>query len=78
MTLENIKKFAQNSIYDTVEYLGEWNGYKVYEPCFNDEEECCSGFPSFILVKGESIRWNKDWEKSRAIMSALYPKEEED
>lgn len=78
MTLENIIKFAKNSIYDTAEYLGEWKGYAVYEPDFNDDNEHCIGFPSFILVKGDSIRWTKDWEESRAIMSALYPKDNED
>lgn len=73
MTLGNIIKFAQTSIYDTAEYLGEWKGYAVYEPGFNDDEGHCTGFPSFILVKNNSIRWTKDWEESRAIMSALYP-----
>lgn len=73
MTLENIKKFAQKSIYDTVEYIGKWNGYAVYEPGFNNDEPHFVGFPSFILVKGDSIRWTKDWEESSAIMSALYP-----
>ena len=72
MTLGNIIKFAQKSIYDTAEYIGEWNSYKVYEPGFNDEKECCTGFPSFILVKGNTIRWNEDWEESRAIMQTLY------
>lgn len=72
MTLENIVRFAKASIYDTAEYLGDWMGYKVYEPGFNDEEEHCVGFPSFILVKGDSIRWTKGWEESRAIMRALY------
>ena len=77
MTLENIIKFAQMSIYDTADYIGKWNGYAVYEPGWNDDDEHCVGFPSFILVKGESIRWSEDWEESRAIMSALYPKDEE-
>lgn len=78
MTLENIIKFAQSSIYDTAKYIGKWNEYAVYEPGFNDDEPRFIGFPSFILVKGDSIRWTKGWEESRAIMSALYPKDEED
>lgn len=78
MTLENIIKFAQKSIYDNAEYIGEWNGYAVYEPGFSDERPRFTGFPSFILVKGDSIRWNKDWKEGQAIMSALYPKDEED
>lgn len=72
MTLENIIKFAQKSIYDTTKYIGKWNGYAVYEPGFNDDEPRFTGFPSFILVKGDSIRWNNDWEESRTIMRALY------
>lgn len=72
MTLENIIKFAQNSIFDTAEYIGKWEGYAIYEPGFNDDEPRFIGFPSFILVKGDSIRWNNDWEESRAIMQALY------
>lgn len=72
MKLENIIRFAQNSIYDTAEYIGKWKGYAVYEPGFNDNEPRFIGLPSFILVKGDSIRWTKGWEESRAIMGALY------
>ncbi|MCM1141819.1 MAG: hypothetical protein NC453_24880 [Muribaculum sp.] len=75
MTLENIVKFAKTSIYDTAKYIGEWSGHKIYEPGFADEAPRFIGFPSFILVKGDTIRWNKDWEESQAIMSALYPKD---
>jgi len=78
MTPEKIVKFVQSSIYDTAEYLGEWKGYAVYEPGWNDDKPHCVGFPSFILVKGDTIRWTKDWEESQAIMSALYPDEEEE
>lgn len=78
MTLEKIIKFAQTSIYDTADHIGEWKGYAVYEPGWNDDEEHCIGFPTFILVKGESIRWSEDWEESQAIMAALYPNDEED
>ncbi len=78
MTKEKIQRFAQKSIYDNAEYLGKWKGYEVYEPGFDDEEPRCIGFPQFILVRGDSIRWSKDWEESRAIMSALYPKDEDE
>lgn len=44
MTLENIVRFAQKSIYDTAEYLGKWNGYTVYEPGWNDDEPRYIGF----------------------------------
>lgn len=78
MTLEKIVKFAQTSIYDTAEYIGEWKGHKVYEPGWNNDEPRFIGFPQFVLVKGDSIRWTKDWEESRAIMETLYPKDEEE
>ncbi len=77
MTLEKIIKFAQESIYDTAEYLGKWSGYDVYEPGFDDDEVHCLGFPQYILVKGDPIRWSEDWKESRAIMSALYPNDKD-
>lgn len=67
-----IKKFAQESIYETVERIGLWNGYDVYEPGFNSDEPRFIGFPQFILVKGNSIRWSKDEDESRRIMDALW------
>jgi len=78
MTPEKIVKFAQSSIYDTADYIGKWNGYDVYEPGWNDDEPHCVGFPSFILVKDDNIRWTKDWDESRAIMSVLFPNKEDD
>ena len=68
MKQEEILKFAQKSIYTKIDYLGKWKGFDVWEPGFDDEEEHCVGFPSFILVKGSSIRWTLDWEESREIM----------
>ncbi len=78
MTKEKILNFAKKSIYDNADLIGKWKGYDVYEPGFDDEEPRCIGFPQFILVRGDSIRWSKDWEESRAIMSALYPKDEDE
>lgn len=60
MTPEKIVRFAQKSIYDTVKYIGEWNGYNVYEPGWDDEEPRFIGFPQFILVKDNIIRWTED------------------
>lgn len=78
MKQEDIITFAKKSIYDTADYLGDWDGYAVYEPGWNDDLPHFTGFPLFILVKGETIRWTKDWQESRAIMSALYRKDEDD
>lgn len=78
MNAEEILKFARKSIYDTVDRLGEWQGYAVYEPGFTDDKPRCIGFPSFILVKGESIRWTKDWEESRAVMRRFCKPDDEE
>ncbi|MCM1293212.1 MAG: hypothetical protein NC111_04960 [Bacteroides sp.] len=72
MTVEKIIQFAQKSIYDTTEHIGKWNGFDVYEPGWDDDLPHYTGFPTFILVKGDKIRWTKDWKESRAIMKALY------
>lgn len=73
MKQEEILKFAQKSIYTAVNFIGKWNGYDIWEPGFDDDEEHFIGFPSFILVKDKSIRWSEDWEESRKIMQSLYP-----
>ena len=76
--LAQVKNLVKSSIYDDAVYLGEWNGYRVYEPIFNDDIERCIGFPSFILATAGEVRWNSDWEESSAIMSALYPPTDEE
>lgn len=78
MNAEEILKFVRNSIYDTVSYLGSWRGFEVWEPGFSDDEEHCVGFPSFILVKGDAVRWTEDWQESRAIMHHFFPSDEEE
>lgn len=78
MNAEEILKFARKSIYGTVERLGEWRGYEVWEPGFSDDEEHCVGFPSFILIRGDSIRWTRDWEESRAVMRRFYKPDDEE
>jgi hypothetical protein len=65
------KKMAQKSIYDDVKYLGKWNGYDVYEPTFNDDEEHCIGIPQFLLAKGKILRWTKNQDESFAIVDKL-------
>jgi hypothetical protein len=65
------KKMAQKSIYDDVKYLGKWNGYDVYEPTFNDDEDHFIGIPQFLLAKGKILRWTKTNDESFAIMDRL-------
>lgn len=61
-------RMAQASIYDGAHYLGEWRGFRVYEPTFNDDEPRFIGFPQFILAKDGKLRWTADIAESRAIM----------
>ena len=63
------KKMARESIYDDAEYRGQWNGFDVYEPTFNDDKEHIIGIPQFILVKDGTLRWTKNTKESFAIMS---------
>jgi len=59
---------ARASVFDEVEYLGEWNGFDVFEPTFADNEPCFIGFPQFIIAKGDKMRWTDGESESRAIM----------
>lgn len=72
MKEQEILKFAQKSVFDTVKRLGEWKGYEVWEPDFSDGQTRYTGFPQFILVKGDSIRWTKDAKESIVIMEKFY------
>jgi hypothetical protein len=70
--LKQAQKIARASIYDDAKYIGKWNGYEVYEPIFTDDKEHYIGFPQYILVKGETLRWTKDHTESIAIMDVFY------
>lgn len=47
------------------------NGHKVYEPIYTDGKEHDIGYPQYILSKGNSLRWTKNWEESLNIMTTL-------
>lgn len=76
--IDKARQLAQSSIYDNVELLGDWNGYRVYEPTFNDDAPRCIGFPQFILNKGTEFRWTRDFEESNEIMRKFWSSEKED
>lgn len=68
----NIKRavqMAKQSIYDGARFIGQWNGFDVYEPTFADNEPRFIGFPQFILAKGKSMRWSDGESESQAIMN---------
>lgn len=54
----DVNEFSIKIGYGSVHFLGEWNGYKVYEPDLytNTEEVIYIGTPYMILEKGEEIR----------------------
>jgi hypothetical protein len=62
---------ATDSIYDDAVCVGIWNGYEVYEPIFNDDEEHFIGFPQFIIAKNGEIRWTRDDKESMEIMDSF-------
>lgn len=70
--LSDAVKMAQASIYDGARYLGEWRGFRVYEPTFADDEPRFIGFPEFVLAKDDVLRWDDGEEESRALMRYFY------
>ncbi len=61
-TSTKARKMAQESIYDDAQYVGRWNGFDVYEPILNDDEEYFTGLPQYILAKDNTLRWTHDLE----------------
>lgn len=54
--MEDVIKFAKENGFDKAEYLGEWNGFLVYEPLMKEEGVFYIGLPLKILQKGKTIR----------------------
>lgn len=61
-TSTKARKMAQESIYDDAQYVGRWNGFDVYEPILNDDEEYFTGLPQYILAKDNTLRSTHDLE----------------
>lgn len=61
--------------YHAARYIGEWNGYEVYEPYFTDNINHCIGFPQFLLcAKNGELHWSNPMEESPAIMNEFRSK----
>ena len=58
------------------EFLGDWEGYEVYEPIMETEEYMDVGLPVFVLVKGEDISTSTR-ENAFDILDHFYPDESE-
>ena len=68
---KKIKELTKENCYQDVNYIGMWNGHEVYEPIYTDGKEHDIGYPQYILSKGNSLRWTKNWEESLDIMTTL-------
>lgn len=78
--MEKIIAYTKAQGYYSVEYSGLWQGYEVYCPFLEGEDElhpAIIGLPYSILVKGETIRMSTP-EECFQILDALYGDEEED
>ena len=54
-----------------IHYIGKWNNYTVYMPDYSDMKVgTVWGLPSFILTKGEMIRW-ADVDEGDSLMSLV-------
>lgn len=62
---------AKSSIYDGVQYVGKWRGRDVFEPTFADNKPRYIGFPQFIIVGNDDVRFTNGDDESRAIMRAF-------
>ena len=52
--------FAREQCYYTAKEAGSYNGYTVYIPEMKNDEIAYTGFPQFILVKGNEIIMHTD------------------
>lgn len=59
-----VDEYAQKTGYAPVHFIGEWKGYKVYEPDLYTEgdEPLYIGYPLVILEKDNNYRISKPFE----------------
>ena len=66
-----ITDIVKRNGFDYAKYLGEYNGELVYQPCF-DSEEAVFGRPRYIHVKGDKMRWSKNYVEASRTMHYFY------
>ena len=69
--MEQILKFAKKGGADGAEYVTKWNGFEVYTPTYKDDDTPIIGFPQFILVSGEEMKWASPDEAFEIIDSEI-------
>ena len=55
MVRSEIIEFARQHGFFSAEYVGEWNGYKCYEPIISENEISFIGLPLLILEDDKGI-----------------------
>ena len=66
-----ITDIVKRNGFDYAKYLGEYNGELVYQPCF-DSEEAVFGRPRYIHVKGDKMRWSKNYAEASRTLHYFY------
>ena len=60
---KKVLAIAKSYGFDGAEYNGEWNGYKVFDPIFDDPDKfVIIGQPIIILHNGKTTRIASEWE----------------
>lgn len=65
------KRMAREAGFHDAKKVSEWNGYIVFEPFFDDEIMRYIGYPQFILLKSEKMRWTKNNKESLLILDSI-------
>lgn len=66
--LKKVQDFAREHNYETAEYLCDWNGFKCFEPIFNEGQPSYIGAPLLILVdENDNIRLSTNEEAMQQI-----------
>ncbi len=65
---QKIQNFAKQQGYQKAVYLNNWNGYKCYEPIFDETQPSYTGLPLIILVdEHNNIRMSTSEEAFQQI-----------
>lgn len=76
MNEKDIVGFVKEAGYETIEKIGDYKGWCVYDPIYRTTGDIAYiGLPSFIGVKDNEIRWF-DGEEAFEIMNALQSDED--
>lgn len=77
--LERVIEFVKSKsvMYDSIYFLCEWNGFRVYSPSFNYDDDYFIGMPQYILVDNQKNIRLAECDEVFEILESL-PDEYED